>query len=903
MAKLPVAKFLEKRISEFNSAIDVRKGTGFEQLFFKPLQFMLQPMVDELQHLTTAQSFLRILNTADPDAFSEEAVDALAYNYFVKRSPGGSASGSARVYYSEPMNREWPTAGITITGSNGILYSNPAPFAVNKAITGQQIENGYYYYDIPVMATELGAGTSMAAGGLVSIDNDSEAISVTNKSPITGGMERETNNQLILRVRKSIAVRDLVTGKGFQATIFERFAGSIRELQTIGFGDQEMMRDIVYNTHIGGRVDAYFKANTVSQGSKTFIGLFPDYTRQLRRTTNLTLNGSVPSETGDGNFDITNDMFPIVTQIKTPKSATYYGTVTLNQDSDLSQYHRIKMTIDAETREFSLRSLGAPSKTTRSDIINKINAEFDEFLCSAYNRSIKILSIVTGLQSVITIAHPDSRYDPDTSDDLSALTVVFGLSSPTTFYGDGPITFADGTDYTYETDFGTITRKVSTNYLVGTETVPQTGATIEMISGLPKLIDSATDILEDVRVYDIVTINPNPGAGESSADYRVIVTEDNNTLVLDVIPGDKGYWTPTTNTPRLENGIGTEGDIYLVGANGSANFGAGSISFSVGDYVVYQSVYGIGLWVKLVNPLMSDFEYVIRRTGIKDGETVYVEYWFNPISIDVGPKVMNTDYYENPPVQYRGIRPGRGTFTILDTALLRINSIQIIDPITLEPTGEVLATRGGWGDGGWGEGPYGYGNGSDYYVVVNSPHERFSAFEDSVIVFHPAFIGLSVRVDYDYAPECVSLHNFVRSESERVLDGDILIKHFLPAYVGGSITYKVDSTDTTIPTNEALTTQVKDFITQQAAGVDLKISDVYQFLARATDPFDKYKSYVKPFSLQAIIHHVDGTTEFVSSDDILKIPTLFPFPKETTRPLSARITHWIGDNIELIRES
>ena len=890
MAKLPIANFLENRIKEFDSRLDVRKGTGFEQLFFKPMQFLLQPIVDELKYLTTAQSFSRILNTKDPDGFSEEAVDALAYNFFVMRSQGGSSSGVARVYHSEPVAREWPTNGILITGSNGVIYSNGSPFAVSKAVTSSQIENGSYYYDIPVQSTTKGALTSIASAGLVSVDNDPAVVSVTNPLPIVGGTERESNKQLIQRVRQSIAVRDLVTGKGFQATMFEKYSGLLRELQTVGFGDPEMMRDIVYNTHIGGKVDAYFISNTVSQGYKNFIGLYPDYSRQLKRSTNLTLSGTAASSISDGNFDVSGDSYPVVTQIKLPTPAVYFGTVNLTGDNDLSVNDRIKMTVGSTTKEFSLKSLSAPSKTTRSDIINKINAEFDLMLCIPYNRSIKIADSNSGVQSTITLSNPDSGN--------SALLGIFGLSNPTTYYGDGPITFIKDVDYTIDAEYGSITRVTSSNYLVGSVTTPKTGASLTIEGGNPQLVDSSADVFSGVAVYDIVTVNPNPGYGEVSIDYRVIAKDSSNAVTLDVIPGDKGRWTPKMNTPRLENGTGTEGDIYLCEANGDCNFGAGSISFVVGEFVIYRS----GLWVKFDNPLQDDVTYVIRRTGIKDGETVGVDYWFNPLSIDIGPRVKNIDYTVSPPTEYRGPRLGRAANTIMDTALLRINQISIIDPVSLESTGQVLSQGGGYGEGGWGDGPYGIGGGADYYIIVNSPHERFSAFEDSVIVLHPSLIGLSLRVDYDYAPECVTLHNFVRSESERVLDGDILIKHFIPAYVSGVIYYSVDETNTSIPSNDALTTSVKNFISQQKAGTDLRISDVYQFLARSTDKYDRYGTYVKPFTLEATVHNVDGTTITISSGDILKMPTLFPPPKDTPRPLSARITHWIGDNIILIRE-
>lgn len=55
----------------------------------------------------------------------------------------------------------------------------------------------------------------------------------------------------------------------------------------------------------------------------------------------------------------------------------------------------------------------------------------------------------------------------------------------------------------------------------------------------------------------------------------------------------KGVWSAATNTPTLENGAGNDdtaiGDVYRVSAAGTVDFGAGDISFEVGDYVILNS--------------------------------------------------------------------------------------------------------------------------------------------------------------------------------------------------------------------------------------------------------------------------------------------------------------------------
>jgi hypothetical protein len=55
-----------------------------------------------------------------------------------------------------------------------------------------------------------------------------------------------------------------------------------------------------------------------------------------------------------------------------------------------------------------------------------------------------------------------------------------------------------------------------------------------------------------------------------------------------------GTWNAATNTPTLVNGTGDAGDLYICNVAGTANFGAGPITFAVGDWVLY----GSGTWQK-----------------------------------------------------------------------------------------------------------------------------------------------------------------------------------------------------------------------------------------------------------------------------------------------------------------
>lgn len=65
----------------------------------------------------------------------------------------------------------------------------------------------------------------------------------------------------------------------------------------------------------------------------------------------------------------------------------------------------------------------------------------------------------------------------------------------------------------------------------------------------------------------------------------------------------KGTWDPSTNTPTLTNGSGSNqledaGHVYIASTSGTVNFGAGSISFAAGDWVVLSASL---IWEKSVN--------------------------------------------------------------------------------------------------------------------------------------------------------------------------------------------------------------------------------------------------------------------------------------------------------------
>ena len=74
--------------------------------------------------------------------------------------------------------------------------------------------------------------------------------------------------------------------------------------------------------------------------------------------------------------------------------------------------------------------------------------------------------------------------------------------------------------------------------------------------------------------------------------------DSNGKILVSQLPSSvmeyKGTWNAATNTPTLVNGTGDTGDVYLCSVAGTVNFGAGPITFAVGDQVIYSG----SIWQK-----------------------------------------------------------------------------------------------------------------------------------------------------------------------------------------------------------------------------------------------------------------------------------------------------------------
>jgi hypothetical protein len=87
----------------------------------------------------------------------------------------------------------------------------------------------------------------------------------------------------------------------------------------------------------------------------------------------------------------------------------------------------------------------------------------------------------------------------------------------------------------------------------------------------------------------------------------------------------QGTWDASTNTPTLADGTGSAGDVYIVDVAGTQDLGSGNITFSVGDWVVYNGT----IWQQAANAnsvvSVNGFTGVVSltTTDIPEGVELY----------------------------------------------------------------------------------------------------------------------------------------------------------------------------------------------------------------------------------------------------------------------------------------
>jgi len=254
----PLRDFILGRLAVEFPELVLQDGEPIDDYAVKIMQILLDPYRRQIRQVSNNQS------VADPTILNEREADNLGANYFVRRRPGGTSVGVARLYYSAPQ-------GSIVTPNNAVFDGNGHRFfpVENQAISSSNmlfnIEDNLYFFDVIVRAEQEGAAYNIAPNTLVGVEELSSVVKVTNRSQFEEGADKETTPEYLARVENSLTEKSLVTFRGINARLTDVFE-SIRLIQVIGYGDPEMNRDILTGESDKPAPYAFFIGSTVTPG-------------------------------------------------------------------------------------------------------------------------------------------------------------------------------------------------------------------------------------------------------------------------------------------------------------------------------------------------------------------------------------------------------------------------------------------------------------------------------------------------------------------------------------------------------------------------------------------------------------------------------------------------------------
>ena len=285
--RLDAENLLEQFLSANYPTGDFSKGDMLRDFVISGFASVFAYIQQEVDITRARQSLLLLSKLAGADV--DDAVDEILSNWFITRKAGQLARGVVTVYLSQSTDISVPITAKFYKTSALIFLPDALDTVTVAAEDLTQIvdANGVivsYAFQLLVKASLPGKDYEVSAGSFVDFTRFSPyIIRVENQNAFSGGGDIESTAEMLDRSNTAITVRDLNSARSIDATLKDEF-DTVDDVTVIGYGDPEMIRDLVLeeatNTriHAGGMVDNYLRSpiQTGMTFSAAVGGLFND---------------------------------------------------------------------------------------------------------------------------------------------------------------------------------------------------------------------------------------------------------------------------------------------------------------------------------------------------------------------------------------------------------------------------------------------------------------------------------------------------------------------------------------------------------------------------------------------------------------------------------------------------
>lgn len=277
--RIDAENILEQYLTDAVPDADFSKGSALRDLCINALAYVHAFWTKERDYMKARQSLLLLgaLTGADVDA----AVDEILSNWFITRKTGRQSTGTITIYLSTNAPVSIPTTTEFYKTAELLFYPNSSTTLTYgpedmQPVTDSTGEVVAYTIRVPLISAEAGINYDITAGAFIEYTRFSpNIIRVENTNVFSGGASDETTTEMLERSETAITVRDLNSARSIDAVLKEEFT-TVDDVTVIGYGDPEMIRDLVAEQatgtriHAGGHIDAYLRSPITY--AKTFTG-------------------------------------------------------------------------------------------------------------------------------------------------------------------------------------------------------------------------------------------------------------------------------------------------------------------------------------------------------------------------------------------------------------------------------------------------------------------------------------------------------------------------------------------------------------------------------------------------------------------------------------------------------
>lgn len=224
---------------------------------------------NQIQVIRDRQSLLTLKDLPESESVSD-AADAILDNFFRTRSQGKFSKGVATLRFSQQIDVLVPRSTRFFRTTSLVFYidSSTDLFIPASELRPDIDSNGLvasWSVRVFLTAARVGADYNIDPGRFVSYDRfNANLIAVENLSKFQNGTSVQSTSDFISKSTNAIALRALINERSNDATLIENFS-DIESTTTVGYGDVEMIRDVVKNVansallHVGGHMDIFLR--------------------------------------------------------------------------------------------------------------------------------------------------------------------------------------------------------------------------------------------------------------------------------------------------------------------------------------------------------------------------------------------------------------------------------------------------------------------------------------------------------------------------------------------------------------------------------------------------------------------------------------------------------------------